>query len=814
MSIIIAQDLSKLYPVAIKEPGIQGTISHFFRRKYREIKAVNNVYEDSSVTDCYLDMLERYQVKSNLAVPFRVNEKLYGLIIAHQCFHFRYWQQQDFDFLAQTAIEIGYCLDYIHFVNQQEVSSTKAWLYGDIAFRARESLSIQEVFKTAVQGVRQMLDTDRVVIYQFNPDWSGTMVAESVMPGYTSVLQETIDDPCFRGNYVELYRNGRVKAIDNIRKEVGLTECHIRTLEKYQVKANLVAPIRENGQLMGLIIVHHCRSSRVWQEQDLHFVSQLATQMEYALDHLNYIERIENNAQRSRLFGDIAFRARQSLNQEDVLSSAVQGARKELNTDRVVVYRFNKDWSGTMIKESVGEGWTKVMDEQIDDPCFRGRYVDLYQNGRVSAINDIYNHDGLSDCHIRTLEQYDVKANLVAPLRKNGQLFGLLIAHHCRSPRMWHKSDLEFFSELATQTEYALDHISYIDKLEKAKAEAEKASLEQRQQKEAIENQLEELVAEIGEAFEGNLTVRASENHDDISQITNVVNLTLENLQKVVQQVKQSSEAVIETVNLNKQYVEATYQDTLHQAESVTFALDNIQQMNDSIQKVASNAQEAKDQVRQANVSVQEGDLIMNQTVSGISEIREMVEATAHKLKSLGEASQQISRVVNLIKDLANQTHVLALNASIENTSYNNPDQGGFNIVAEEIRSLSEQSTSATQEIEQILEQIQLEVNLVTSATEKSREQVIEGVKLVENTREKLNNTTQITESISNLVEDMAQAAINHAETSALVSETIAEVENIAQKTSKQSFQGSQSFNQLLEVVQKLQASVAKFKVE
>ena len=117
--------------------------------------------------------------------------------------------------------------------------------------------------------------------------------------------------------------------------------------------------------------------------------------------------------------------------------------------------------------------WPKVLDEKIDDPCFRGRYVDLYMNGRVRAINDIYQEPGLTDCHIRTLEQYDVKANLVAPIRKDNQLFALLIAHQCSAPRAWQKSEIDFFSELATQAEYALDHISFIEKLEQARQTAE-----------------------------------------------------------------------------------------------------------------------------------------------------------------------------------------------------------------------------------------------------------------------------------------------------------------------------------------------------
>ncbi len=811
---IVAESVTEGFRKAMNDEIQDPCFKRIYTEQYKNgrIRAVNNVYQDETVTDCYLNLLERYQVKANLVVPLRQDEKLYGLLIAHQCTKFRHWQKSEIDFFSQLVTEVGYALDYINFIHQQETNGKKAWLFGDIAFGARQSLNLGDIFKTTVQGVRQMLETDRVVIYQFNSDWSGTMIAESVATGFTSVLQETINDPCFQGRYVELYRNGRIRAINNIYKEPNLTDCHVRTLEKYQVKGNLVAPIRKNKELMALLIAHHCRAPRMWQESEIEFFSELVNQVEYAIDHLSYIEKIKTNAYRSRLFQDIAFRARQSLNQDDVLATAIQGLRRGLDTDRVVIYTFNVDGSGTMTHESVAEGWTKVMNEKIDDPCFRGSYLELYQNGRVRTINDIYNEPGLSDCHIRTLEQYDVKANLVAPLRKEKKLFALLIAHNCRAPRIWQKSEIEFFVELATQTEYALDHISYIKKLEQAKVTAEKASSEQRSQKEAVEQQLAELIKDVEPAFQGNLTVRTKITEGEIKPVADFVNSTLENLQKIVQQVKLTSEEVIYTVNLNKHYIEATSKETIHQAESVTIALDQIQQMDNSIQTVANHAQEAKNQVKLATSTIKEGDETMNQTVEGILDVRETVEETASKLKSLGEASQKISRVVNLIKDLANQTQILALNASIETRGLEENRQG-FAVVAEEVRSLSKKSTSATQEIEEILEQIQLEVNLVTTAMEKGRDQVLKSVDLVTHTRDQLNSITSATDEIRNLVKDVAQAAIAHAQTSSSISKTMEEVEEIAQNTSQQSVKGAESFANLLQVAQDLQESVTKFKI-
>ena len=812
---MIAESVVEGYPKVLNEtigdPCFRDR--HIAQYQAGRIRAINNIFEEPGLTDCHIRMLDQYKVKANLVVPIRQKDKLMGLLIAHHCRSPRAWQKSDIDLLNQLATEVEYGVDYINFVREQKKTAKRAWFFGDIAFRASQTMDLQEVFNTTVRGARDFLKTDRVTIYQFNHDWSGTMVAESVDKRYTSVMEETIDDPCFRGRYVDLYKNGRVKAINNIRTEPGLTECHIRTLEQYDVKANLVAPIRKDGELMGLLIAHHCEAPRVWHESEVEFFSQLATQVEYAVDRLSYIDKIQATVSKARLFGDLAFRARQSLSKEDIFDIAVQGARKALHTDRVLLYKFNHDWSGTMVAESVTDGYPKVLDTRIEDPCFKGRYVELYKNGRVRAIDDIYNEPGLTDCHIRTLEQYDVKANLVAPIRKDGELYGLLIAHECSQPRAWQKSEMQFFSELATQTEYALDHVSFIEQLEQTKQAAETASLEQRHQKEAIQRQLDTLVKDIEGAFTGDLTVRANETAGEIGIVAQFLNTTLNNLQKLVMQVQSTSGSAIATVHASEDDIKDLASDASRQAEAITLALGQIQGITESIHGIADNAQSAKQMVQQANQTLEDGDRTMNRTVDGIQTIKETVEETVQKVKRLGEASQKISRVVNLIRDLANQTHVLALNASIEANGTAGEGQG-FAVVAEEVRSLSEQSTAATKEIEQILEEIQTETNQVATAMEIGREQVIAGTDLVETTRQQLTSIASVSAQIKHLVEEMAQAATAQAKTSASVFQTMQEVESIAHHTSAKSVASAESFNQLLTVAQELKDSVTQFKVD
>ncbi|NHC38191.1 GAF domain-containing protein [Scytonema millei VB511283] len=147
----------------------------------------------------------------------------------------------------------------------------------------------------------------------------------------------------------------------------------------------------------------------------------------------------------------------QSLNREDCLDNLLLEIRQAIQTDRVLVYRFDRTWSGTIVAESVTAQFPTAIGCQIDDPCFREYYAQQYSDGRMRAIANIYAAD-LTDCHIKTLEQFAVKASLVVPITSDNGLLGLLIAHHCDAPRHWQIEEIELFKQLATLVSSILQH--------------------------------------------------------------------------------------------------------------------------------------------------------------------------------------------------------------------------------------------------------------------------------------------------------------------------------------------------------------------
>ncbi len=520
----------------------------------------------------------------------------------------------------------------------------------------------------------------------------------------------------------------------------------------------------------------------------------------------------ENFAERTQVFTDVTLRIRRSLSLEDILKTAVKEVRKVLRTDRVVIYNFNSDLSGTVIAESVASGWTQALAETIDDPCFKERHIKMYKDGRVRAIDNIY-QAGLTQCHIKTLERFEVKANLVAPILKDNQLLGLLIAHHCAETRTWQQSEIDLFTQLATQIGFAIDQANLLEQVEKARQVAIAISQQQRQQKEALQHQLMALLNDVEAAARGNLTVRAEVTAGEIGTVADFFNTIIESLRQLVTGVKKATAQVNVSVGENEGAMRQLADEALSQAEEITRTLESVEQMTTSIQAVANSAQQAAIVARTASTTTQTGGAVMDRTVQSILNLRETVATTSSKVKRLGESSQQISKVVSLIHQIALQTNVLAINASIEATKAGEEGRG-FAVVAEEVGGLAAKSAAATKEIEQIVENIQRETSEVVKAMELGTTQVIEGASLVEDTKLSLGQVLEVSRQIDQLVQSISSATGTQAQTSQAVTDLIKEIAQVSERTSDFSRQVSRSLQKTVAVAQQLQASVGAFKVD
>ena len=415
----------------------------------------------------------------------------------------------------------------------------------------------------------------------------------------------------------------------------------------------------------------------------------------------------------------------------------------------------------------------------------------------VQATENIYKA-GLTPCHLKQLEPFAVKANLVAPILQAGQLLGLLIAHQCSAPRTWQQAEIDLFTQFSTQVGLALDRFHLLE--------------QQKTARELLQRRALELLMEVDPVNKGDLTVRANVTEDEIGTIADSYNVTISNLRKIVSQVQQAAQQVTVTTSNSEGAAQELSKETLRQAEEIATALERIRQMSDSIRAVVQGAAQAEAAVQEANMTVAAGDAAMNRTVDGMLAIRETVTETSKKVKQLGDSSQKISKVVNLIGRFAAQTNLLALKASIEAARAG--DEGrGFAVLADEVRVLARQSAEATAEIESLIANIQKETNEVVVAMEAGKEQVVAGTKLVDETRQNLNKITDVSKQISESVAAIASAATVQSQASAVVTATIADVAESASQTSEEATVVSASFKELLALAQELQTSASQFKV-
>jgi len=330
------------------------------------------------------------------------------------------------------------------------------------------TLDQDDIFAATVTDIRKILGVDRVIIYGLNDDAQEVVVAESVGPTWPTTLGAFIPDPCFKTRYIERYRQGRIKAIANIH-EAGLSPCYLEQLEILGVQALLVAPITNGDQLMGLLIAHHCARPRQWLPFEIHWFQQIATQVGLAVGKVQ-LQKEHNSLQQQSIvqarwmqfFTTTVQHLRTESEPAEIYNVAVHSVRQFFNIDRVIIYGLNEHSREIIIAESVGRGWPAAMGIAIHDPCFQARYIEKYQEGRIKAIDNIYDA-GLSPCYIEQLATLKVKALIVAPVVNAGKLVGLLIGHQCYSPRAWQDFEVQGFAHIATQVGFALDHANTAD---------------------------------------------------------------------------------------------------------------------------------------------------------------------------------------------------------------------------------------------------------------------------------------------------------------------------------------------------------------
>ncbi|MDH5305204.1 MAG: methyl-accepting chemotaxis protein, partial [Gammaproteobacteria bacterium] len=238
----------------------------------------------------------------------------------------------------------------------------------------------------------------------------------------------------------------------------------------------------------------------------------------------------------------------------------------------------------------------------------------------------------------------------------------------------------------------------------------ERAAREQSEKNERNQQAILRLLDEMGSLADGDLTVEATVTEDITGTIADSFNYAIEELRKLVATVNETAimvdSAAKQTENTATNMAKAAY----NQAREINAATESIVSMAASIEEVSGNAERSSDVARHSVEVAHKGGEAVRRTIDGMNAIRETIQDTSKRIKRLGESSQEIGNIVELINDIAEQTNILALNASIQASMAGEAGRG-FAVVADEVQRLAERSTNATKQIEVLVRTIQADTN-------------------------------------------------------------------------------------------------------
>ncbi len=676
--VVTAESVSPRFTKILGETIIDPCFEAKYIEKYQNgrVKVIPDIYKEN-LDPCHIEQLERLEIKANLVAPIINEGKLLGLLVANQCSQPRYWQEHEIRWFSQIAMQVGFALEnadvlaeVANLKKQADIEAQWVQYFNNTVKLIRQSLNKQDILKVATEEVRRILDCERVVVYSLNQEEQGVVTAESVAPRFTKILGETIIDPCFEAKYIEKYQNGRVKVIPNI-YEANLDPCHIKQLEKLEIKANLVAPIINEGKLLGLLVASQCSQFRDWHSYEIKYFSQTAMQVGFALDNANVSAEAENlrkqadtEAQWTQYFTDTVKLIRQSLNREDILKTATEEIRRIFNCDRVVVYGLNQVNYGVIIAESVAPRFTKGLGMVMEDPCFEAKYLEKYQNGRVRAINNIYEVN-LTPCHIEQLERLEIKANLVAPIINEGTLLGLLVANQCSQFRDWQSYEIRWFSQIAMQVGFALENAKLIEANRKANELNKSIFLPQQEDLKQVVIDLSQNSQIIFKAFYNkslNLLNYLSACRKQIKEILDSAKVIKTTAEQVEKQVQRNHNLLEE----ERESIKTTLESIPFLEEAVTDDEMIVKQLNEYCQNVSHLiTQEISNSAESGIINTKNAEIakiyeiveIMQSRNHQISTWAKSLQTNRQKLDHIVTANIQLGRLIgNITQTATNQT--------------------------------------------------------------------------------------------------------------------------------------------------------------
>jgi twitching motility protein PilJ len=320
------------------------------------------------------------------------------------------------------------------------------------------------------------------------------------------------------------------------------------------------------------------------------------------------------------------------------------------------------------------------------------------------------------------------------------------------------------------------------------------------------------LLDEMSSLADGDLTVEATVTEEITGAIADAINYAIEQLRELVKGIKFTAQEVASSAMGTRAATSELAEAAAEQAQQVGEASKTVQTMAQSFDSMAKRLRESSDVAHHSVDIAHNGGEKVRETISGMDTIREQIQQTSKRVKRLGESTQEIGDIVELINGIAEQTNVLALNAAIQAASAGGAGKG-FAVVADEVQQLAESATNATHRIETLVQTIQADTSEAVVSMESTTSEVVSGARLAEDAGKALEQIETASKDLSDLIAGIANEAHGHSATATSTAELMQNVQAVSMRASEGSSRTAGSVEKLAELVMRLSDSVTDFKL-
>jgi PAS domain S-box-containing protein len=326
-------------------------------------------------------------------------------------------------------------------------------LLSGITQRIRQSLHLSEILETTVREIHQFLQTDRVIVYQFEADWSGTVIVEAVNDGWIPLQGCRIFDPCLSPETCVIpFTKGYVGNTADVQKS-DLAACYVDVLTQFQVQANLVIPILQSDRLWGLLAAQQCETPRQWQDWEVDFLQHLANQVSIALHQSQLYQQTQQQAQREYALNQVILAIRNSLDLSTIFNTAVTEIGQLLKVGQANVVQYLESQQVWVYRATYTQTQAMPKYDDLEVPDSDNAITHRLKHGEIVRINDI---SFVEDELHQILAQTFPGAWLLLPLQVSGKLWGYIGLIKGPEPYAWQDWQIELMQTLVDQLAIAI----------------------------------------------------------------------------------------------------------------------------------------------------------------------------------------------------------------------------------------------------------------------------------------------------------------------------------------------------------------------